>query len=170
MARNVEIKARLSDFDKTMRKARQISERGPVVLRQEDFFFRCGSGRLKLRVFADQSAELIAYARDDTRGPKASDYVISPVSDPATMRQVLERSLGVGSVVRKTRHLFLTGRTRIHLDQVDGLGEFLELEVVLRPGEQESMGVAEARDLMTQLAVCQDALIDRAYVDLVDSD
>ena len=169
MPQNIEIKARVSDFDETCRLAAEISDRGPEVIVQEDIFFRCPSGRLKLRVFADHSAELIAYSRDDQAGPKQSDYVISPVPDAESMRTALERSLGLRSIVRKTRHLFLAGRTRIHVDRVDGLGDFLELEVVMQAGEDDSVGVAEARDLMTRLVIPADALIDCAYIDLVES-
>lgn len=168
MAQNIEIKARLDNFDETSRLARRLSNSGPEVIVQEDIFFRCSSGRLKLRVFADNSAELIAYSRNDDTGPKKSDYVISHVPDPLTMRDALERAMSVRSIVRKTRHLYLAGRTRIHVDRVDGLGDFLELEVVMRPGEHETVGVNEARDLMTHLKIGEDTLIDCAYVDLIE--
>ncbi len=169
MPQNVEIKARLDDFAVTAQLAEQISGGSAEVIVQEDIFFLCKSGRLKLRIFADNSGELIAYNRNDDAGPKTCDYVISPVPDPQTMRQALERSNGVRSIVRKTRHLFLAGRTRIHLDRVEGLGDFLELEVVLEPDEDDAVGVAEARDLMTQLGIGEDALIDCAYVDLIEA-
>ena len=166
MPKNVEIKARLDDFDRVARRATEISGGPAELIVQEDIFFHCQSGRLKLRMFADNSAELIAYRRADETGPKSSDYVIASVPDPQTMRETLKRSLGIRSVVRKTRHLFLAGRTRIHLDRVDGLGDFLELEVVMKPDEAEAIGVAEARELMQQLSIPDEALIDRAYVDL----
>lgn len=168
MAQNIEIKARLDDVDETSRLARKISDSGPEVIVQEDIFFRCSSGRLKLRIFADNSAELIAYSRNNDTGPKKSDYVISHVPDPQTMRDALDRAMGVRSIVRKTRHLYLAGRTRIHVDRVDGLGDFLELEVVMRPDEEEAVGADEARGLMTQLRIGEDMLIDCAYVDLIE--
>ena len=143
MPQNIEIKARLDDFDRTARLAEEISGGSAEVIFQEDVFFDCRHDRLKLRIFADNSAELIAYHRPDQVCPKSSDYVISTVIDPQTMREVLSRSLGIRSIVRKTRHLFLAGRTRIHLDRVDGLGDFLELEVVMKPAEAEAIGVAE---------------------------
>ncbi len=169
MPRNVEIKARLADFDRTRQRANEISGSKGEVIVQEDIFFHCPNGRLKLRIFADNSAELIAYSRADQAGPKTCEYVISKVPDSQTMRDALERSIGVRSVVRKTRYLFLAGRTRIHVDRVDGLGDFLELEVVLGPGEDEAVGVAEADRLMTKLKIPAAALIDRAYVDLIES-
>jgi adenylate cyclase len=169
MPHNIEIKAKLSDFPQTLRLAAEICGTEPEIIRQEDVFFCCAAGRLKLRIFSDGSAELIAYHRPDQTGPKTCSYVISPVPDPRSMRETLSRACGVRSVVRKRRQLFLAGRTRIHLDQVEGLGDFLELEVVMDAGEHDSVGVAEANELIAQLQVPTAALIDRAYVDLIES-
>ena len=72
-----------------------------------------------------------------------------------------------GGRVKKRRTLFLVGRTRIHLDAVQGLGEFLELEVVLASDEQVESGVEEAHRLLERLGVQQSQLIDVAYVDLL---
>ena len=69
--------------------------------------------------------------------------------------------------MRKHRTLYLVGRTRIHLDRVESLGHFLELEVVLAEGESPDAGVKEARALMTALGLADDQLIDGAYVDLL---
>jgi predicted adenylyl cyclase CyaB len=69
--------------------------------------------------------------------------------------------------VRKQRTLFLAGRTRIHLDRVEGLGDFLELEVVLAEGEPADAGVREARALMHALGVESSQLVEGAYVDLL---
>ncbi|MDT4826636.1 cyaB: putative adenylyl cyclase CyaB [compost metagenome] len=69
--------------------------------------------------------------------------------------------------MRKQRRLFLVGRTRVHLDRVEGLGEFLELEVVLQDGEPAEAGVAEAHALMARLGVAEDQLMQGAYVDLL---
>ncbi|MCY1506240.1 putative adenylyl cyclase CyaB [compost metagenome] len=69
--------------------------------------------------------------------------------------------------MRKQRRLFLVGRTRVHLDRVEGLGEFLELEVVLQDGEPAEAGVAEAHALMARLGVAEDQLVQGAYVDLL---
>jgi predicted adenylyl cyclase CyaB len=79
-------------------------------------------------------------------------------------------ALAYGAVgrLRKHRTLFLVGRTRVHLDQVEGLGEFLELEVVLRDGESADAGVREAQRLMEMLAVDPSQLIECAYIDLLE--
>jgi adenylate cyclase class IV len=73
-------------------------------------------------------------------------------------------------VVRKTRYLYLVGQTRVHLDDVDGLGQFMELEVVMRPGQPDSEGQAIASDLMAKLGVEQADLLEGAYMDLIESE
>ena len=166
MARNVEVKARVASIEALLPLARALAGHGPESIAQDDTFFACASGRLKLRVFADGHGELIAYARPDTHGPKTSDYAITPVPDPEAMRRTLARALGVTGRVLKQRTLFLVGRTRVHLDRVEGLGDFLELEVVLRDGESEALGMAEAHALLDRLRVDASQLVAGAYVDL----
>ena len=167
MARNIEIKARVPGLDALLPKVRALASRGPELIAQDDTFFACADGRLKLRVFAPGHGELIAYRRADASGPNASDYLITPVTDPESLRTTLSRALGVCGRVVKQRTLFLVGRTRVHLDRVDGLGEFLELEVVLTEGEDETCGVAEAHALLRQLQVDASQLVAGAYVDLL---
>jgi adenylate cyclase len=167
VARNVEIKARVADREALLRRAQAIATEGPVEIAQDDTFFHCKSGRLKLRVFAEDRGELIFYRRDDAHGPKESFYVRSPTSSPATLREALALAYGVAGRVRKQRTLYLVGRTRIHVDRVEGLGDFMELEVVLAEAEAVDAGVREAHDLMARLGIDASALIDRAYVDLL---
>jgi predicted adenylyl cyclase CyaB len=165
--RNVEIKARIASVEALVPKAAALATEAPSAFSQDDTFFRCESGRLKLRVFATGDGELIFYRRADQHGPKESFYLRSNTSAPETMREALSLAYGQVGRVRKHRTLFLVGRTRIHLDRVEGLGDFLELEVVLADGEDASKGVAEAHELMLQLGVNRSDLIDSAYVDLM---
>jgi predicted adenylyl cyclase CyaB len=147
-----------------------LADRPPELITQDDTFFACPHGRLKLRDFGDGTGELIQYERADDAGPKASAYVRSPTASPATLRDALTRAFGQIGRVRKHRTLLLAGRTRIHLDRVDGLGDFLELEVVLADGESEEDGAAEARQLMERLGVSPDQLLAGAYLDLFGGD
>jgi adenylate cyclase class IV/ribosomal protein S18 acetylase RimI-like enzyme len=167
MARNIEIKARLDDFDAMLARARELADSGPHELLQDDTFFHCPDGRLKLRAFSASEGELIFYRRADEAGPCESFYLITKTSEPQRLRAVLAAAWGEAGRVRKHRTLLLAGRTRIHLDRVEGLGEFLELEVVLSADEPAAQGQAEARRLLTLLGVADDALVGRAYVDLI---
>ena len=167
MARNVEIKARLNDAATVARRARELATEPETIIRQKDTFFACPSGRLKLREFGDGTGELIYYDRPDQAGPKVSDYALAPTARPQALLRVLCAAYPVLGVVEKSRTLLLRGRTRIHLDEVKGLGSFLELEVVLRPEEPVADGEAEARRLMADLGVAANDLVETAYIDLI---
>ncbi len=168
MPRNVEIKARLHDIERTTQIALALADTEPELIAQEDVFFPTANGRLKLRIFSPNHAELIFYQRPDQEGPKTSLYQITPTSDPAGLRSALTAAYGERAVVRKVRTLLLVGRTRIHLDRVDNLGDFLELEVVLGEEERVEDGQAEAHNLMTKLGVTTEDLVPDAYVDLLE--
>ncbi|CUR73025.1 putative adenylyl cyclase CyaB [Achromobacter xylosoxidans] len=167
MARNIEIKARVASLAAVESLAAALSGKEPVAIAQDDTFFACPDGRLKLRAFSDGTGELIFYRRADDTGPKESFYVISPTSSPDTLRDALGLAYGVIGRVRKQRLLFMAGRTRIHLDRVEGLGEFLELEVVLLDGESAEAGMAEARELLASLRIAPEQLVSGAYLDLL---
>lgn len=167
MLTNIEIKARLADLPKTKALVVPLSDTPPQTLRQRDTFFRCAHGRLKLREMGRGQAELISYTRPDSAAAKSSDYEITPVAEPELLKAVLTRALGVTQTVVKTRVLYLVGQTRVHLDSVDGLGDFLELEVVLRPGQEVAQGEAIAADLMGRLGIPDEDLCSTAYADML---
>jgi len=167
MARNVEIKARVTDRDALVRRAEALATEGPIEIAQEDTFFRCEHGRLKLRTFSEDRGEVIFYRRPDVGGPKESFYLRSPTSSPATLRESLALAYGVAGFVSKRRTLFLRGRSRIHVDRVDGLGDFVEIEVVLDDGDTVEAGTREAHELMAALGIDTAHLVEGAYVDLL---
>ncbi len=171
MPRNIEIKARIDSVDRVAAIAATLADRGPIDIAQDDTFFRCNDSadRLKLRTFAHDRAELIFYRRANSAGPKESFYLITPCSTPDVLRESLTLAWGQAGRVRKQRRLFIVGRTRVHLDRVEGLGEFLELEVVLEEGESAEAGTAEAHALMARLGVGADQLVQGAYVDLLNA-
>ena len=169
MPSNIEIKARVRDFSAMKDRAESLSDTPVQVIPQEDTFFNTPQGRLKLRVLAPDQGQLIFYTRPDQEGPKRSEYHISHTSDPENLRQVLALAYGIRGVVRKTRYLYLAGQTRIHLDDVEGLGQFMELEVVLREGQSDAGGRAIAEGLMADLGVESSDLLERAYMDLLES-
>ena len=138
------------------------------VLGQTDTFFVVPRGRLKLRQFSDGSGELIFYERSDQAGPKESSYSRYACPEPKAVAAVLGQALGVRGVVEKRREVFMIGRTRIHLDEVRGLGSFLEIEVVLDDGEAAAGGEQVARELLAALGVPESALVARAYIDLLE--
>ena len=167
MPRNIEIKARIASVVALAQMTAALASEGPTEIAQDDTFFRCESGRLKLRAFSAAKGELIFYRRANQQGPKESFYLRTPTQDPDGLREVLTLAYGqVGRVV-KHRTLYLVGRTRVHLDRVEGLGDFAELEVMLEENESAEAGVREAHALMARLGIEPSQLIEDAYVDLL---
>ncbi|XP_032913425.1 uncharacterized protein LOC116995147 [Catharus ustulatus] len=190
MRRNVEVKARLRAREEALGAALRLqglpqvcpeAGQGPgegqrlpqvcpgagQVLLQTDTFFRVPRGRLKLRRTQDGRGELIFYERPDSAGPKLSSFSITPTADPEGLQAVLSQSLGVLGTVHKERLLFLLGQTRLHLDRVQGLGDFLELEVVLRPEQSVQDGQRVAQELLRHFGIQEQDLICGAYLDLL---
>lgn len=167
MANNIEIKAHVADLSAVLERAIEISGSEGVQLTQHDTFFNCTSGRLKLREFPDGTGQLISYQRPDALEPTQSVYQIYATDSPGVLRDTLTMTLGLRGEVKKKRRLIMAGRTRIHIDEVEELGSFLELEVVLEPGEGQADGVKEAENIMKRLGVLESDLIRGAYVDLL---
>ncbi len=167
MPSNIEIKARVRNFEEIKSCAEKLSDTPVQVIPQHDIFFHTMQGRLKLRILADHG-ELIYYTRPDQEGPKRSDYHITRTTDSENLKQVLELAYGIRGEVKKTRYLYLVGQTRVHLDDVQGLGQFMELEVVMHEDQSDAEGQKIAEDLMSALGVERTDLIDGAYMDLLE--
>lgn len=167
MPRNIEVNARITSVAELMPRIVAIVSHGTTEESQDDTFFKCKVGRLKLRVFPDGKGELIVYRRLDTQGPKESLYLRSPAAAPETMREWLSVAYGQIGRVCKHRTLFVVGRTRGHIDCVEGLGHFHELEVVLDDDETVADGIREASSLLEQLGVAPSHLVEGACIDLV---
>jgi predicted adenylyl cyclase CyaB len=149
-------------------KVNLIATEAPCEIHQDDTFFKCDNGRLKLRAFDNGSGQLIFYRRQDKHGPKESYYVLSETNSPDSLREALSLAYGLLGRVKKKRLLYMVGRTRVHLDTVEGLGQFMELEVVLEDGEATEIGVREADQLMRCLGIQPSQLIEGAYLDLLN--
>ena len=168
MPSNVEIKAYARNFEEIRLRTEALSDTQVEVIPQEDIFFNTEKGRLKLRILSIDRAQLIYYMRPDQEGPKRSEYHIYETPDPENLKRVLELAYGIRGRVKKIRYLYLVGQTRVHLDEVEGLGQFMELEVVMAPGQSEIQGQAIAEELMSRLGVERADLLEGAYMDLLE--
>ncbi len=166
MTSNIEVKVRASNFAHQMSLAEGISDAPLQILHQEDTFFNAPHGRLKLRILDNGVGELIFYSRPDNDDIKESKYLRAKTPDPALLKAVLASALGIKGSVRKKRHLLMKGQTRIHFDEVEGLGEFIELEYVLKEAEDRKQAEATVRELMGRLRISAVEIIADAYVDL----
>jgi predicted adenylyl cyclase CyaB len=172
MPANIEVKAALKNRASTIATAERLANCGPEVILQEDVFFRCEDARLKLRIFHSVNGdathgELIRYQRENRREARRSQYSIARTQDPQILHDILKGTLGVIGTVKKTRTLYLAGQTRIHIDEVEELGDFLELEVVLREGQTEAEGKRIGDDLLREFEINPQDLIAEAYIDLL---
>lgn len=166
MPRNIETKLRSDDLAAIRERALLAGATYQGALFQNDTFFRAATGRLKLREIKDKTAELIAYSRDNAAGVKSSDYVVTPVTDVPSMLAALEAACGKTHFVRKRRDLLLWRNVRIHLDRVDGLGSFVELESVVGDVD-EPTARANLEELLALLGLSDVMALDVAYADLL---
>lgn len=169
MATNIEIKARVDNFEALKARADSLSDQPLMIIPQEDTFFNTEKGRLKLRALAPDQGYLIYYERSDQEGPKRSDYYLAETHDPDNLKTALALALGIRGVVKKIRYLYMVGQTRIHLDVVEGLGHFMELEVVMQADQSDAEGQSIAENLMRRLGIREEALLEGAYMDLLES-
>ncbi len=165
--RNVEIKVRLRDRARVEAELRRMRAEDAGVESQLDIFYPCAQGRLKLRESSRDGAALIYYVRGDAARLRHSDYHLVRVGDAGALRAVLDAALGRRHVVRKQRHLFLIDNVRVHLDEVEALGQFLELEAVVDSEHPEPTCRARAAELLERFAIPPADHVAVAYADLL---
>jgi adenylate cyclase class 2 len=167
LRRNLELKARhVGSRAVAVTACEDLGAEDHGVLAQRDTYFATSHGRLKLREEGDQ-AELIAYRRPDQAGQRESRFRLIPVDDPAALRAALEEALGVIAVVQKRRRLFLWHGVRIHLDQVNELGNFIEFEAPIREAQSVEGAEGLLRVLVDRLGVEEDMRVATSYCDLM---
>jgi len=167
VARNVEVKARLDGLADARRVAERLGARLTWVDEQVDRYYQVGEGgRVKLRTCGRAPAELIRYARPETAGVRASEYEVLPVRDPEAHACLVPKTPPV-VVVRKMRELWLLDNVRIHLDTVDGLGTFLELEAVVDTLHDEARCHAQVHALLPEFGLAERDCVRASYSDLL---
>jgi adenylate cyclase class IV len=165
--RNLELKTRHADLAAARQAVLHLGARAVTIEEQTDTYFRVPHGRLKLREVADRPAVLIWYERPDSSLARLSAYYLVPVSEPSLLKQALTAALGARGKVCKRREILLWHNVRIHLDQVDGLGTFVEFEAVLGGGDDEPTATAQLEELSKALAIQQANLVATSYADLL---
>jgi adenylate cyclase, class 2 len=166
VARNVEIKARIERIDHARALAVALGARAHAVEEQTDRYYVIDGGRrVKLRTFGGGRAELIEYDRPEVAGVRASDYTVTPLRDPEAGACLVPKGKPL-VVVRKRREILLWDNVRIHLDRVDDLGTFLELEAVVDAAHDEARCRAQVAFLIGALEVDEAALLRASYSEL----
>jgi adenylate cyclase class 2 len=166
--RNIELKAVCRDLPAARAAALRLDPpvRNDGVRRQIDTYFLVPNGRLKLRE-TDRASELIWYDRPDEAATRRSDYRLTPISHPSELKASLTAAVRVRGVVDKTREVLLWHNVRIHLDQVAGLGSFVEFEAVIGPGDDEETGHVRIAELCTAMSIARADHLETSYCDLL---
>ena len=162
---NVEIKARCGNPEGVRSALRSRNARFAGTDHQVDTYFRVPEGRLKLRQGNIENS-LIAYRRPDQAGPKTSDVVLALVTNGDELRAVLDRALGVLVSVDKQREIYYVDNVKVHIDQVEGLGGFVEIEACGKPGEEVKLR-AQCGEYMELFEIREEDLLGRSYSDLL---
>lgn len=165
--RNLELKARDSDPARSLGVCENLGAEDRGTLIQRDTYFKTSQGRLKLREEPGAVANLIAYERPDLPGQKESRYRLIEVGAPTELREALAAVLGITVVVSKERRLFVFEGVRIHLDRVDELGDFIELEGVAGTGGNLERFERLLSDLRQSFGIRDEDLLRGSYSDLL---
>jgi len=164
---NVEIKARCANHDAVRGVLERLGSRKVGVDHQIDTYFRVPNGRLKLREGGIENS-LIHYQRPDQSGPKTSDVLLYRVNPDPSLKAVLSRALGVLVVVDKHREIHFVDNVKIHLDEVDSLGRFLEIEAIDADGSHtEAQLQSQCEAFMAHFGVEDSDLLEVSYSDMM---
>ena len=164
----VEIKARCPDPEAMAEAILETGAEFSCCQCQVDTFYRVPHGRLKLRR-SESEEYLIGYRRPDQSGPKHCLLNLYPCPDAERIHRLLSETLGVRLVVKKEREIYLLENTRFHLDRVEGLGSFVEIEVLGRRGVDSVEKLKELCEKYVELlGIRPEDLIEAAYADLLE--
>ncbi|KAI6660999.1 hypothetical protein LOD99_13722 [Oopsacas minuta] len=150
---------------------RKTKSEGTQVL-QRDTFYHSSKGILKLREQQGRGrsvATLIFYEKPADTASKQCHYTKSPIQDPISMKEILSKTLLQRGEVTKERLLYFIGQTHVRLDKVEGIGYFLELEIVMKPDQSRKKGVEIAESLLIELQVDSTWLQTHAYMDIIET-
>jgi predicted adenylyl cyclase CyaB len=165
---NIELKARCEDLGKLRESCESLGAEGQEPERQIDTYFSVSHGRLKLRESSESGAELIYYARGDVAGARESHYDLYQVEDPEGLKAILTKALSVSAVVTKRRETFVIGNVRIHLDKVQGLGGFVELQGTVDHSGELPLVADEVQGVQRALGIDPQSLVKESYAALAD--
>lgn len=164
---NIELKARCEDLGRLRERCESLGAESQDPERQIDTYFRVAHGRLKLRESLQSGPELIFYVRADVAGARESHYQLYRVEDAEGLKAILEKALGVKAVVAKRREIYLIGNVRVHLDKVQDLGSFVELEGIVENLAELVYVGDEVQRLRQALGIEDHALVKESYSDLI---
>jgi adenylate cyclase class IV len=167
LRKNIELKARCGDLASARNAIQPLSLTDTGIMHQIDTYFRVPNGRLKLREIVGVRAELIWYDRSNEARSRKSEYRLTPISHPDELKASLAAAMGMRGQVEKHRQVLLWHNVRIHLDQVESLGTFVEFEAVMSPGDDETTAHARLKQLCEIMKIAPSDYLENSYADLM---
>ena len=164
---NIEIKARCSDSDSIEKMLFEENAEFIGTDHQIDTYFNVSNGRLKLREGNIENA-LIHYNRENISGPKKSEVLLYKSKPGSALKDILSKSIGVKVVVDKVRKIFFIDNIKFHLDNVKGLGSFVEIEAIDKNGTIGQAKLFEqCQQYLKKFGINEDEFIPDSYSDLL---
>lgn len=164
---NVEIKASCTDPGFIRHYLLQHEADFKGTDEQTDTYFNVPDGRLKLREGIIEN-NLIFYKRNNQAGPKNSYFQLVKVTDPTGLKAVLEKSCGIKMIVKKRREIYYINNVKFHIDEVSGLGSFVEIEAGnLLADKTESELLDQCNFYLNEFGIREEDLIAESYSDLL---
>lgn len=168
MPKNYEIKARVPNISTAIKSAEEFissyKNSSHFTEKQKDIYYRVQSGRLKLRIINGTNGNLIYYSRREKRGRRVSYYSIYSSDDPVNLDRLLRKVFRVSVTVSKNRDIFIAGNTRIHIDRVYNLGNYLEFEIIFNSFKDATK---KMNRLINHFGLESKQLIKHSYSDLI---
>lgn len=163
MKKNYEIKCEL-DSKKSKDIKALLKKFNHTIEKQVDIYFKVKQGRLKLRIINDTESSLIFYDRGEKKGKRISKYTISKTKDFEELDNILRKQFKVLVIVNKLREVFISENIRVHLDKVEGLGKFLEIEIIYTDLAKAKI---QMKELISRLKLDENKFIKESYSDLL---
>lgn len=164
---NVEIKAYCTDPDRIRRILQERNADFKGEDHQIDTYFSVPEGRLKLREGRIEN-NLIYYRRSDTKDPKSSSIDLMPVEKTGDLKKLLSNALETKIVVDKKREIYFIDNVKFHIDEVEGLGNFVEIEAIDRTGDIGEEALKEQCVYYMELfSIVEEDLVAHSYSDLL---
>jgi adenylate cyclase, class 2 len=168
-SQNLELKTRYEALDRARAKVKELGAKFDGIQVQTDTFFQSPKGRLKLREIDCDAPVLIWYSRPDEIVGRTSSYYLVPVADPALLKVALKEAMTIRCVVHKRREIYLWHNVRIHLDEVTGLGKFVEFEAVISADHGPKVSQAWLTILCEELEILPTDQLAPSYADLLET-
>jgi predicted adenylyl cyclase CyaB len=164
---NIEIKAKSTNQDKIREILKSLNADFKGTDHQTDTYFNVKNGRLKLRE-GNIENHLIYYEREDKEGPKQSNVILYKSNPESSLKEILTKALGILVIVKKQREIYFVDNVKFHLDAIQDLGTFVEIEAIDKDGTIGKKKLLEqCTNYMNLFEISRDDLISVSYSNLM---